>query len=297
MDAYEVIGHSDNRDEWLELRRSGIGGSDAPAILGLTNWASPASVQADKWGLLDEPEEAEHLRWGRRLEAAILGGLGEELGIPISSDGRLLRSLEHPFMLCTPDGRCADGVGVQAKNTMLAAEWQDGPPERVWVQCQHEMFVEGAPERIAAALLLGNRLVWQRVARDEEFIQDVLVPAARDFWKLTEAHEPVNPDGSEHTKRALQKLYPQDSGETVALDGHFIDLDNERLGLLEEKKIAEARLREIDNTFRHAMKDATFAALPNGTTFSLKTQTRKAHEVKESTFRVLRRAKAKENAA
>lgn len=293
MDAFDVIGHSDNRNEWLELRRTGIGGSDAPSILGLTNWASPASVQADKWGLLDEPDDAEILRWGRRLEPVILAGLAEELSIAMHSDGRLLRSREHPFMTCTPDGITHSGAWVQAKNTMLASEWTDGPPKRVWVQCQHEMAVTGAPEMIAAALLLGSRLVWQTLYRDEGFIQDILIPAEAHFWKLTEAHEPVPPDGSEHTKRALLALYPEDSGEIISLDGEFTELDTERVCLLDDKKGIESRLREIDNTFRHAMKDATFAALPNGASYSLKTQTRKAHEVKESTFRVLRRKKGK----
>jgi len=290
---YEVVGDSADRESWLKLRREGIGGSDAPSLFGLTSWASPSSVQADKWGLLDEPDDAEILRWGRRIEPLILEALGEELGVAIESDGRLLRSTRHPFMQCTPDGRTTDGTWIQAKNTMMAAEWEDGAPKRVWVQCQHEMAVTDAPECIAVALLFGNRLVWERIARDDEFIDDVLIPAEAEFWRLTQAMEPCPPDGSEHTRKALQKLYPEDTGETVHLDGHFVDLDTERLGLLEAKKMAESRLREIDNEFRHAMKDATFAALPNGTSYSLKSQTRKAHEVKESTFRVLRRKGSK----
>lgn len=293
MDAFEVIGHSDYREEWLKLRRTGIGGSDAPSILGLTSWASPSSVQADKWGLLDEPADAEILRWGRRLEPAILAGLAEELGVAIESDGRLLRSVEHPFMTCTPDGITAEGFWVQAKNTMLASEWEDGPPKRVWVQCQHEMAVTGAPEMIAAALLFGNRLVWQMVARDSVFIQEALIPAERHFWDLTDNAEPVDPDGSPHTKRALLALYPEDSGETVTLDGSFTALDTELVRLKEEAKRIEGEIATIDNRFRHAIGSATTAALQNGASYTLKTQHRKGYEVKPATFRVLRRKKEK----
>ena len=53
---FEKLIHSGEREEWLKLRREGIGGSDAPAILGLVGWASPMSVQADKWGLIEEAE-------------------------------------------------------------------------------------------------------------------------------------------------------------------------------------------------------------------------------------------------
>ena len=36
------------RDEWLKLRKEGIGGSDAGAICGLNPYASPMSVYQDK---------------------------------------------------------------------------------------------------------------------------------------------------------------------------------------------------------------------------------------------------------
>src|SRR5690606_37257359 len=42
------------RDEWLELRRKGIGGSDAAAIVGLDRYRSAFDVYADKLGLKTE---------------------------------------------------------------------------------------------------------------------------------------------------------------------------------------------------------------------------------------------------
>ena len=37
-----------DRQEWLKLRKEGIGGSDAGAICGLNPYASPMSVYQDK---------------------------------------------------------------------------------------------------------------------------------------------------------------------------------------------------------------------------------------------------------
>ncbi len=291
--AFEIIGDSSDRDAWLDLRRTGIGGSDAPAILGLVGWASPASVQADKWNLLEEPDQAEHLKWGQRLEGVILEAFAEEIGHPVDRYGLLIRSTEHPFMLCTPDGVFTkDGTRyyVQAKNTMMASAWEEDVPDHVKVQVQHEMAVTGAEACYVAALVFGNRLRWARVERDQSFIEDVLIPAEREFWRLVEAREPAPPDASEHTRKALEKLYPEDSGEMVVLDGSFTDLHVERLELLDRQKATKRRLQEIGNTFRHAMGSATFAQLQNGVIYSLRTQTRKEHMVKESTFRVLRQA-------
>lgn len=57
-----------SRNEWLQLRKNGIGGSDAGAICGLNPYASPLSVYMDKTGGLEEKEDNEAMRQGRDLE-------------------------------------------------------------------------------------------------------------------------------------------------------------------------------------------------------------------------------------
>ena len=56
------------REEWLEYRRLGIGGSDAGAIIGMNPYATPYSVWADKTGRLPEKEDNEAMRQGRDFE-------------------------------------------------------------------------------------------------------------------------------------------------------------------------------------------------------------------------------------
>ena len=57
-----------SREEWLERRRKTIGGSDAAGIVGLSKWASPFSVWADKTGRAAEKADTEAMRQGRDLE-------------------------------------------------------------------------------------------------------------------------------------------------------------------------------------------------------------------------------------
>ena len=57
-----------SREEWLMRRRKTIGGSDAAGIVGLSRWASPFSVWADKTGRAAEKEDTEAMRQGRDLE-------------------------------------------------------------------------------------------------------------------------------------------------------------------------------------------------------------------------------------
>lgn len=289
---FEIVCDSRDRDKWLNARREGIGGSDAPAILGLTSWASPASIQADKWGLSEEAEEAEVVRWGRRLEDVIRAGLAADEGWTVGRYGLLLRSKERPWQLCTPDACRDDKVFVQIKNTMKADAWGDRVPEPVWVQCQHELSVTGDARCIAAALIFGNRLRWSYVERDDKFIAQ-LIAVEEEFWRLTQAGEPAAADGSEHTKRAYQLLWPEDKGTTVALPGRFTDLDMEREALAKTLKSAKDRIEEIDNEFRLAIKDATYGALQNGVKYSYMTVNRAGYTVEPTTFRQLRRNKGK----
>ena len=56
------------REEWLEQRRKSIGGSDAAAIVGLSKWASPFSIWAEKTGKTPPKEDNEAMRIGHDLE-------------------------------------------------------------------------------------------------------------------------------------------------------------------------------------------------------------------------------------
>jgi putative phage-type endonuclease len=91
--------------EQLELRRSGIGGSDIAAILGLSPYATPLDVfrskvenyvQSDSWAF----------RRGRLLEPVVAQIYAEETGAMLREVGTL-RHPDRSIVLATPD-RIAD---------------------------------------------------------------------------------------------------------------------------------------------------------------------------------------------
>lgn len=68
----ETPSPASTRAAWLKARRLGIGASDTPAILGVSSWAGPVSVYADKAGLSpveDAESEPDYLILGRLSEA------------------------------------------------------------------------------------------------------------------------------------------------------------------------------------------------------------------------------------
>ena len=57
-----------SRDEWLMLRKQGIGGSDAGAVCGVNPYRSAFNVYTDKTSPDVHEEDNERMRQGRDLE-------------------------------------------------------------------------------------------------------------------------------------------------------------------------------------------------------------------------------------
>lgn len=60
-----------DREQWLEERKKGIGGSEAAAIMGLDKNRSALAVYLDKIGEGVSVEENERMHWGTMLEEQI----------------------------------------------------------------------------------------------------------------------------------------------------------------------------------------------------------------------------------
>lgn len=287
--AFEVIPF-ETREEWLELRRLGIGGSDAAGVLGVSPFSSPVSVFADKV-LGSDDKDNEQMYWGRTLEPVILAHYGRETGREVRADGRLLRSREWPFMQVTLDGlqSCPErGEGfVEVKNKRFPDG--AGVPEHEWIQVQHQYAVTGLAWGSYAQLCTGCAFFWIDVPRDDQFILETLVPACRAMWERVEARGPTpSPDASQATLDALNRIYPKDDGETIELGGDFLDVDMERQRIAAELADLEQRKLGIDNAIRAKLGDATTGVLPNGRKYTWK--------ARKDGVRVLRAPKAEEAA-
>lgn len=298
--AKRICSSSKERERWLEERRKGIGSSDAPAILGISPFASPATVAASKRGLDREDAESELMRWGHYVEGPMIEALRDETKMPAQLDGSMYRSEERglEFMHATPDGTVvADGErgGIECKLKVFGAdEWEEsGIPPHVVAQCQHSMRVLELRFFIVVALLDGYRLRWKRIERDDAFINERLIPAERDFWSLIETGRaaPLHVGNPKATGRILASMHPRDDGSIVQLDA---DAEG-HAARWEEAQEMERHWKTIKEQHRHALAGAignsTYGKLPDGTVLSLKTTDRSGYQVNPTTFRTLRREK------
>lgn len=286
--------------EWHAERSKGIGGSDAPALLGLSKWGGPASVAAAKLGYsASDDAESELLKWGHYIEAPLIRAFADETGLDASLSGAMFRSGSPatPWMQATIDGVVKERSqvgGLQCKLAMFSArEWEeDGVPLQVWAQVQHEMAVMDWEFCYVLVLLGGYKPRHSRVERDEAFIRERLIPTEAAFWTALQAGEPIAPEGAPDAEyAALKARFPTPvPGKEIELRG------DEWLRAFEmwERCGATAReavkaQKEARNRLIAAIGDAEFAVLDGGIRLSLREQVRREFVSPEFRFRVLRR--------
>lgn len=287
------------REEWLAERRKGIGGSDAPIILGLSEYKSAYTLWAEKAGDLPEVDfSSEAAEWGRLLEPVILSRFAEITGRVVFHWPQT-RGVTHArldWMRCTPDGMQfdvnGDGIGVtQVKTTGVHHEddWEDGPPLIHQVQIQHEMAVAKAQWGTLIVLIGGQRLLYWDVERNEEFI-GTLIEAESAFWDRVLSGDPPPLDASESTRNTIKRLHPDDNGEAITLPAEAIEWDVWMQRLKKDIETLRGKYDELDTRMRAAIGPNTYGILPNGTArYSLKTKVTKAHMRRESKTRALLR--------
>lgn len=290
------------REQWLEDRRSGIGASEAAAAIGVNPYRSAIELWAEKCGLVDPPDLSanEAVEFGVRLEPVIAESYAARTGrdVRLWEQHKIVQHPSAPFMLCTPDATQAKSAGdtsignlqIKTASAFLADEWREGPPLHYEVQTQMEMACLGLDWGTIVVLIGGQKLRYFDLQRNDRFIA-ALVAKLEEFWRCVETRTPPAVDHSQACAKALLKLHPFDSGESVALPAEAIEWDAELQDAKSRAKELEAFIAERENRLKAAIADATFGVLPDGSRYSWKHQHRAAYECKESDFRVLRKLK------
>jgi len=264
-----------SRDDWLAVRRTGIGGSDAAAAVGLNPYMSALELWLDKTGLAEgmpRPDPADTTSptyWGTLLEPIVAAVYTQQTGNKVRKVNAVLRHPSIPWMLANIDREIVGAHDVQILECKTAGEygarlWRDGVPEYVQLQVQHQLAVTGKTAAHVAVLLCGQALEVHRIERDDALIGRLIELEAR-FWRFVETDTPPPADGSESADRALRHLYPG-NGETIdfsddrMLSSVFADLVAVRAEI-ETRQTLEAQFKQ---TIQQAMGDAIRAVFETG---------------------------------
>ncbi|WP_280244988.1 YqaJ viral recombinase family protein [Nocardia abscessus] len=265
----EILPRGAAREEWLRVRRQGIGGSDCSAVMGMNRFESPYTVWEDKTGRAPEVDETERMLWGNLLEPIIREEAMRRLGLIFTLPGTL-RSLKWPWQQANLDGLASDGGIIECKNTgqWMAPDWDGQVPDHAELQCQHNMSVTGATHAWVAGLVGGCRLHVGRVDRDDDLIALIRDEEQRLWYEHILADVPPMLDPSEVTRVALMRRF---GVEDRAVELENIDQPGEQLRVVQlaeewaagcaQEKAGIAAKRRAENEFRLLMGGANRATL------------------------------------
>lgn len=255
------------REQWLDVRRRGVGGSDVAAVLGMDKYRGPLEVYLDKVGELpDRPRDPaldEAAFWGTTLEPIVADVFAERTGLHVTEGPGTLAHVEHEWMIANLDRVALDpgtvgSVGVleiKTRSAFQLDEWREGVPDGPALQTHWYLAVTGYPHAHVAALVGGNRLVVHRVERDEQLTAH-LVDLVGDFWQHVEDRTPPPVDGSAATAELLAHLYEvepdavtlADPDEVLPLLGQLAELKLREQQLADERRAIENKLKAIAGT-------------------------------------------------
>ncbi len=266
------------REEWLAVRKRGIGSSDAAAAVGLSPYKSQLELWMEKTGRdaalpkADPHDEESPAYWGNILEPIVAAHYTKRSGNRVR---RVNAILQHPdpefsWMLANIDREVIGAEDVQILECKTAGIngarlWKEGVPEYVQLQVMHQLAVTGKQAADVAVLLGGQHVEIHRIERDELLIAR-LMRLEQQFWQYVIDDTPPPADGSDSAEQALRCLFPEDSGKSldfsqdVQLSAAFAELKAVR-ELLSAHEQREAELRQ---TLQQAMGEASRAIFDGG---------------------------------
>ena len=277
--ALRLIGTKElPREDWLAVRKQGIGSSDAGAAVGLNPYKSQLELWLEKTGRdatlpkIDPQDEESPAYWGNVLEPIVAWHYSKRSGNRVR---RINAVLQHPdpklpWMLANIDREVVGADDVQILECKTAGIngarlWKEGVPEYVQLQVMHQLAVTGKQAADVAVLLGGQHLEIHRIERDESLIAR-LIDLERLFWDYVVSDTPPPADGSDSAEQALRCLYPQDSGQSLdfSQDTLLCTTFTELQSVRESIALQEKQAAQLKQTLQQAMGDASRAAFATG---------------------------------
>ena len=245
--------------DWLEYRKTGIGGSDASVVCGISRYKSPVELWMEKTGQLPPQEAGEAAYWGTMLESVVREEFTKRTGIEVGKPSVILQSEEYPFMLANVDGVCEHpelGTCIfEAKTASAykAGEWEDTIPDEYMCQVQHYMAVTGYQGAYIAVLIGGNTFRWKFVERDEELIS-MLLELELAFWNHVQDCTPPPLDGSDASNKFLSERFPSSTPSShITLPDTAADLLAQYDEACEELEIVTEKKQRAENLLKEMM--------------------------------------------
>ena len=260
------------RKNWLDIRKTGIGGSDVAAILGLSPWKSPLDVWLDKTGKSAPEPENDAMYWGTRLEALVANKYCEVSGNEVRRVNSILRSEKYPCLIgnidravCPEKGKLPVVKGefrtpkiLECKTARTMSEdWgangTDQIPEYYLTQVLHYLGLTGCESCDVACLFLDSRkFAVYTVQADADVIENISTRLA-DWW---DAHVVKNVAPQPRSIADVQKLFKRSASVEITATADIEETAREYAALKRRETEISAKLEEAKEKIAAYMGEA-----------------------------------------
>lgn len=194
-----LIDLDQNTDAWLDWRKGGIGGSDAPSIMGVSPWETPLSLWQRRLGKVPAKVMSNAMQRGHDLEPVARALLEREVGLlfePLCGENTLI-----PWLKASFDGVSLCRTALAEIKCPAKADHDKAKaglvPAKYWPQVQHQMLVAGIDKTFYASYRPEDddqKLAVVEVYADPAY-QKILLETEEKWWKCyTEQTMPVAHD-------------------------------------------------------------------------------------------------------
>lgn len=198
----------DSREDWLQHRKSYIGGSDASSIVGMNPYRSNIDLFLEKTGqaVLEDISDKPYVKYGTQAERHLRGLF--RLDFPEYQveyiDNNMFLNSKYPFAHASLDGWLTDKDGrkgiLEIKTTnilqsMQKEKWNHRIPDNYYIQILHYLLVTEFEFAVLVAQLKSefNGEVYKQTKHyfiERSEVQediDFLEKSERKFWEKVES--------------------------------------------------------------------------------------------------------------
>lgn len=203
FEKYAYLKKANSKEEWHELRKLGIGGSEASIILNENPYKTKLELFEEKLNQSKGKDLSnnEAVQKGIKLEPLIrqIFAIENKDNYEVLEDDNTYFSKKYPFMLANIDGLLIDKktneiLGLEIKTARVRKAWED-IPIYYYAQIQHYMAVLGLKKFILVAYFTthyNNEIRTYEIKRSEKDIEYLIECEYKFFKDLKNLKEPIN---------------------------------------------------------------------------------------------------------
>ncbi len=237
-------------EDWVELRKRSIGGSEAATIMGDNKWSSHLQLYANKTGLSKDKETNVAMQVGTHCEELVAQMFCEATGKKVRNDFFMYQHDDYDYITANLDRRIVgENAGLECKTTQAytTKDFDGDCPLTYWWQCQQYMGVMGFDKMYLAVIISNRTFLWREIERDDDAIARLFAEEIK-FWNEHILPE-VQPSASAEDGEILLELFPnaEDRDATANIDPDvemFLQAQAEIKKWEERKKAAQNAIEQ-----------------------------------------------------